>query len=146
MQKVWVFIAFALTACSSFDSQKVADLGALIQQNRCAEAAQLAASTNDPVRYNNLGVVAHNCERNIAKARNYYEYGARLGEKMAITNLLNNGWSVPAPDIKASNDAASSAATNNALILLRAAQPQPGRTPIVCDTDKFGNGVQTVCK
>jgi hypothetical protein len=143
--KTAIFVlSLALTGCSSFGPEKVDQLNSLISQGRCTEAEALAGNTNDPVRFSNMGVVAHNCERNAVKARGYYEYGARLGEQSAINNLLRNNWPVPSPDVRAANDASSasrSAEQANALLLLQAAQPKPPQNKQQSCTTRFYNGV-----
>jgi hypothetical protein len=125
MRKVALIVTVALSGCATVNVQ---ELNSLINQGRCAEAYQMAGATSDPIRYNNMGVVAHNCERNPATARRYFEYGARLGEQMAVNNLLRNGWPVPSPDIRAANDARDAtreAGVANAIQILQMAQPKP---------------------
>lgn len=134
--------ALFMAGCSSFGSEQVGQLNTLIEQGRCAEAEAIAGDTSDPVRFSNLGVVAHNCEKNPVKARGYYEYGARLGDKAAISNLLRNNWPVPSADIKYSHDAQREAQATSGLMLLQAAQPKPAQMnrPQSCVT-RFNNGV-----
>lgn len=127
MKQFLIVASIVVSGCSSFGSDKVAQLDSLIAAGRCNDAYALANSTNDPVKFNNMGVVAINCERNATKARSYFEYGARNGEQNAIGNLLRNGWEVPSPDIRAANDArraASDAELGGAIQLLQAAQPK----------------------
>ena len=77
--KIFVLVAaIAVAGCSSFGSDRVAALNKAIHEGRCADAAAIANETNDKVKYNNLGVVAKDCEHNPTKARSYFEYGARL--------------------------------------------------------------------
>ena len=142
MRKLLFLSLAALCGCSSFGPDKLAQLDSLIAQRRCAEAEALAGSISDPLRYNNLGVVYHNCERNPAKARAYYEWGARLGNQAAVNNLLRNGWPVPAPDVQQSNSSSAQAEAASGLMLLQMGQAKPA-TPLIRGTScvtKFRNG------
>jgi hypothetical protein len=152
MKLLLVIASVALAGCSSFGPEKLAALDRAIREGRCGDAAAIANQTDDKVKFNNIGVVAENCERNQVKARGYYEYGARLGEQNAINNLLRLGVPVPIADIKAQNDAAnaaSAAAMSNALMMIQAAQPKldpmPKSPNINCQSRSVGGTVYTNC-
>ena len=125
MRLMLLAAVMAVSGCSTFSQDQVNNLNALISQGRCAEAEQIAAGINSAVRFNNLGVVAHNCERNPSKAKGYYEHGARLGEPNAINNLLRNGWAVPRADLREAQEARESAALRDFANTMSAARAQP---------------------
>lgn len=144
MKTLLLLGAMALTGCASY---KVEDLRALIVSGQCREAINLVSNVGGSPMFNNLGVIAQDCERDPKKARSYFEYAARQGDSLAVDNLIRNGWSVPSPEIKQQSNTSNAAGIDLGLQLLRAAQPQaqPMRT-ITCDTDRFGNGLQTTCR
>lgn len=151
MRALLLVAAMSLAGCASkvVSDADMHRLNYAMSTGKCDDAVSIVSKTNDPVKYNNLGVVAENCEKNMAKARSYYEYGARLGVKTSIDNLLRNGWPVPSPDIKQANDASREAGIANGLMLLQAGQPKPQpmlqNNNINCTTRNVAGTLQTSC-
>lgn len=137
--------ALALSGCASYRAQ---DIQALINSGKCSEAREMVNNVGGSNQFNNLGVIALDCERDRRSAQGYFEYAARQGNQLAVQNLIRNGWPVPNADLKAQNDARSAAEMSNAIQLLQAGQAKPATQLINqtnCTSRAVGNTVQTNC-
>lgn len=102
--------------------------------------------------WNDLGVAYERVGEH-EKSIQHFIMAARWGDPTAQQNLINKGYSVPAPDLanaqanRSAADAANAAATMN---LIQALQPKPLPMPQIprqvnCSSYRIGNTVQTQC-
>lgn len=128
--KAAIFVlVVALSGCAApaYGPDKIARMNQAVSSGQCAEAYALVNESNAGVKFFNLAYVAGNCERNMDKAINYLNYGARIGNQESINELLRLGRPVPVADIKHSSDAQRDAQAASGLMLLQAAQPKPAQ-------------------
>lgn len=144
MRYLFVIAAVVSTGCAApaYGPDKIARINQAVSSGQCTEAYSLVNESDASVKFFNLAYVAGNCERNMDKAVNYLNYGARIGNQESISELLRLGRPVPVADINNNRDAQREAQAASGLMLLQAAQPKPAQqTRQQSCVTRFNNGV-----
>jgi len=144
-------VPLVLAACAtSYTNQGVAAMNS----GDCAKAEPLlkqAYANGEGHSINNMGVFYENCERDVAKAIQFYTLSARGGNEYAQRNLARLGAPVPPADlVRRNTNTYDPAAAALALELLRKGQPQPmpqpARPTTNCTTTYSYGTAYTTCR